>query len=274
MATAPPPSPPAGFDVIYRTDGTVLRGTVSEVVPGVEVRIETMDGQTVAVPRHDIMRVERTRPPGDASDLHAPGRPDRSTTWVHLNGPDVAELQRYDGDAGGWRTVCTPPCNSLLPSGLRYRVTGPGLRPSDPFSLGGEYGGYDSVTVHGASRSGFVTGMVAIIAGGSALLLTGLVVVGEDSLGGGGGRGASSTVLDVAAVGGLASLAIGLGLAIANGSTRIAQSVPDPNSSGPSPGPYATDLERRSPSALWPGERKEDVAQPRSFALPLLGGRF
>jgi hypothetical protein len=243
---------------------------VSEIVPGVEVRMQTMDGQTVAVPRHDIMRVERTRPPDDASDLHGPGRSDRSTTWVHLNGSDVAELQRYDGDAGGWRTVCTPPCNSLLPSGLQYRVTGPGLRPSAPFSLHGEYGAYDSVTVHGASRSGFVTGMAAIIAGGSALLLTGLVIVGEDTIGRGGtGRGAGSTVLDVAAVGGLASLAIGLGLVIANGSTNVAQSVPDPN--GPTPGTYATGSERRSP---WLGEKKEDVAQPRSVAIPLLGGRF
>jgi hypothetical protein len=247
---------------------------VSEIIPGVEIRIQTVDGQTVAVPRRDVMRVERTRPPGDASDLHGP-RPDRSTTWVHLNGPDVASLQRYDADAGGWRTVCTPPCDSLLPSGLQYRVTGPGLRSSAPFSLHGEYGAYDSVTVHSASRSNFLTGMVAIITGGSALLLTGLVIVGEDTLGGkGAGRGVGSTVLDVAALGGLASLAIGLGLVIANGRTDVAQSVPDPNSPGPTPGTYAADPEPRSLSALWLGEKKEDVAQPRSFAIPVLGGRF
>jgi hypothetical protein len=34
-----------------------------------------------------------------------------------------------------WRTICTTPCNQVVPSGGSYRIAGPGIVPSRPFVL-------------------------------------------------------------------------------------------------------------------------------------------
>ena len=59
-ATATEAEPPAPLepDVIYLADGGVLRGTVIEVVPNVEVRIRLATGEVATVARRDILHFE------------------------------------------------------------------------------------------------------------------------------------------------------------------------------------------------------------------------
>jgi hypothetical protein len=109
------------------------------------------------------------------------------------SGPEVlirsvgyeVQLERNVGTE--WHPVCAAPCALTGdPAGL-YRVTGVGMRESDPFRLQ-RSSGDTIVDVEGTSRASHNAGLALVIAGGGAAL-AGLVYWGLVSLAASGGPG-------------------------------------------------------------------------------------
>jgi hypothetical protein len=53
---------------------------------------------------------------------------------VHIESPEPVDLETNAG-GGGWRSVCTSPCDRSLPAGESYRVSGSGVPESLVFVL-------------------------------------------------------------------------------------------------------------------------------------------
>jgi hypothetical protein len=83
---------------------------------------------------------------------------------VHVDSPIPVQLEGQM--ASGWETMCTSPCDIMLPAGLTVRVTGEDMRPSEPTML--SPGSRSTLTVEpslnpsrGASITVLVLGCVA-----------------------------------------------------------------------------------------------------------------
>jgi hypothetical protein len=273
----------AGADVIGLKNGGVLRGTLIDAVPNSYARIQLVTGQVATVPWQDIQRIERgISAPGPVA-APAPAAPaaaaPSATVWVHIEGPQVAQLQRDTSGDGNWQTVCTAPCDRALPAQLGYRIVGDGIRDSSDFELSAQGGERQTLTVHEGSRGGFVLGIVGTVAGGIAIV-AGLMVVFIAALPRVAGEGDSTlTQADINAetagwvISGLGSagLAGGIVLLALNGRTRVAQ-----ESAAASSAAWL-------PSSNWahvagPQDTRRDVqwvgTLPQIASVPLFGGHF
>jgi hypothetical protein len=85
---------------------------------------------------------------------------------VHIDSPEPASLEVMTDD-GGLRAVCSSPCDQRVPAS-EYRITGPGLRTSDPFRL--DQGSRVTLHVSPSSPGTHTAGIVITIAGGVGLL--------------------------------------------------------------------------------------------------------
>lgn len=174
---------------VWTTDGGVVRGEIVEIAPGDHITIKLATGETKRVAWDDVdhdstgvkkkgaakpkpseeadEEEERTPPPR----RRAPARPRADDAddgpRVRLTGDPSLVLERYSGSGrGGYKLVCHMPCNVPVEAGDGYRVSGPGMRASDPFEIRAD----TVVNAHLGTTRAMVGGLVALGVGGSFLV--------------------------------------------------------------------------------------------------------
>jgi hypothetical protein len=188
--------------------------------------------------------------------------------WVHLDGPEDARLQKFDRD---WQTVCSAPCDIQLPVAPDYRIEGAGLKSSTVFNLSGGPGDHVTVTVNGASKAGFVIGIVLTPIGGLFTLVGGMMgLVGSLAS----SVGADTSGASQLATAGWTTFALGAGallggilLIVNNSKTTTTQELVAPQT-----GLLQSDAWKRVPT--WREASPEQKALPPVVGVPLWSGRF
>ena len=252
-ANAPPPS--VGADVIYLKNGGSLRGTIIDAIPNAQARIQLATGEIATVQWTEIARIERAETPrGPPTAAPEPARPlpslppappsaplavpakpmpPAATVLVHVDGAEDAQLEQDATHEDHWQVVCSAPCDTRLPVGPDYRVSGPGIRTSGIFGLDFQSGKNETITVSAASKPWFVIGIVSTAAGGAAAVVGALVGLGAslasrvdtdsgDTAGAQHEDGVAAAGWTVAGVGALAIVA-GIILIVTNAKTRTTQ---------------------------------------------------
>ena len=270
-AAAPEP------DVVYLTDGGILRGTVIEVVPDVEVRIRLATGEVTVVPRRNILHFEHLAPvPAEVAPPPAALHPSRAGSWVHMEDADGAILE-HAGPDHGWMAVCSAPCDRALPTEGIYRIVGRHLVTSRAFALGAGSGEYETLHVHAGSHRAVTGGILLLAVGLPVSLSVAFSILGVDRLEGDGAplTPVERTVEQASLLaGGIAAIA-GVAMIFTNLSTGVSQTVlpAPPTSAGP---PYGSGI-----STLWRDAPQEAralgagvPAAPPAIGAPLIAVRF
>jgi len=151
-------------DVVVLKDGTILDGTVGEMVPNVSITI-TVEGKARVIEWKDVDRVNIDRAKATAQTPTAAA----ARTMVHIEGVDPdAYVQMLDQHGTtAWTEVCKGACNQELPSDGLYRIDGPGIRASQPFRVEGPQANLKAKTASGAAFGG---GLGLVIFGGLAVV--------------------------------------------------------------------------------------------------------
>jgi hypothetical protein len=174
-------NPGTAGDAIFLKDGSVLRGTLVELLPGDHCTLQLPTGQTATVQWGVILRVERAAAvsstivvPSVSVVVTAPAS-SGAMVMVHMDG-DMVNLEQRNEANRGWTVVCTSPCDKSLPLESTYRLTGSGKTNSRPFLLEGKAGDHVILNVE-AGSSGGLGGGIALTAIGGPILLIGLLVI-------------------------------------------------------------------------------------------------
>lgn len=173
-------NPGTAGDAVFLKDGSILRGTLVELLPGDHCTLQLPTGQTATVQWGVIMRVERAAAVASTvivpsvSVVTAPAS-SGATVMVHMDG-DMVNLEQRNEANRGWTVVCTSPCDKSLPLESTYRLTGSGKTNSRPFLLEGKAGDHVLLNVE-AGSSGGLGGGIALTAIGGPILLIGLLVI-------------------------------------------------------------------------------------------------
>lgn len=151
-------------DTVILKNGTVLRGTVTEVVTGATVTIFA-NGRNVICPwslvlvakRGDETFVDSAKPPAEQpADSSA-------KVIVHIEGDGLA-LRAVTGE-----TVCVAPCDQAVAADRKVRIVGEGIRPTSAFTFKGARSPNVTLRVEPAPTSAFVGGLVAAGTGAAAI---------------------------------------------------------------------------------------------------------
>ncbi len=139
---------------------------------------------------------------------------------VHVDAPAGTVIESSPPYEGTWAPVCVAPCDTELPWGRDYRVTGSGVMPSLPFALEGQPGQREDVAVRlspTVAYAGSVTLIVlgALGQGAGIVLLLGSVIVNATACGDTGPGVPCQDVARNAQIGGAISLAAGTAALIA-----------------------------------------------------------
>jgi hypothetical protein len=260
-------------DVVYLTDGRVLRGTIVETTPDVEVRIRLATGEVVTVARREIRHFEHTAPALEAEPSTGLRAPYPQAGWVHIEGSDAATLEHAARDRG-WTAVCSSPCDKAVPTGGVYRIVGPDLKTSNAFSLSVRNGEYETLRVHGASPSATTSGIVILAVGIPLSVSAAFAVVGYSALGSGGPLSPTARTIEQTSIlaGAIATL-VGVGMLVTNLSTGVSQSVVGSPPSTPPGSPYGGPLPAPYTSG-WRAASPEGARIPSAVGTPLLRVRF
>lgn len=164
--------------VVETADGSLLRGTVVEKVPGNHVTVRLITGETRRIEWTDVARLAPDpRPTPSPGGTLAPdsGAPERKVHVIFTSDHDLAVLERRVA-ADDWTPVCSGRCSTDVPASGIYRVNGTGVVQSNQFRLPE---GRDSATVDASVGTTTQSGWGAILAvTGGGLALVGLVAVG------------------------------------------------------------------------------------------------
>jgi hypothetical protein len=153
-----------GRDLLYLRDGSVLRGTVVDITPGVAASIRLESGAAVVVPRLDTMRIEQTTAPAPALAVASA----RDASLQASNGP--VEQTRARSPSKGWYAV------GLIGLGVGgLTATGALLLAAEdvelPCLMGGSCG----------SIGTDLGPVLAVAAGGAAVAIAGWVLMKENA---------------------------------------------------------------------------------------------
>lgn len=182
--------------------------------------------------------------------------------WVHLEAPEGVVLQQDRTSRDDWQTVCSAPCDRMLPMAFYYRAAGGGIKASDDFALKGSPGARETMVVDGASRTASVLGALVLAAGGIADLF-GLALTVASTVD---GEGWSVAAPGLAALG-LGTVAIVGGYVLAHKATRVDQKL------GASPtGKLLSGPGSHGP--IWNTAVTEPKNLPPIVGIPIFGGRF
>ncbi len=104
----------------------------------------------------------------DGTDSPDPTSTATRAVYVHVDSPEPVDLQRETGERyQPFETVCTSPCDTLVPADGRYRISSDSVRASRPFAFPLEAKRED-MQVRPASRGGFTGGILLLSTGGAA----------------------------------------------------------------------------------------------------------
>jgi hypothetical protein len=206
------------------------------------------------------------------------------TVFVHLNARAGVRLEvdsatmsmwttsRWKTDeAWSWFLACEAPCDKLLPLGHEYRLVGPGIVPSRPFSLDASAGQSVAISARTASVTRYRGGIVLValgsvaIAGGLFVTLLGLFAASCDAEQCGPPWGLVAGGLIV--LGGVAVVAGGIVLALTNEQSDQTQRIVFPK---PPPRPDTAWL--RAP--VWRDSVKDSATGAARVAIPIFSRSF
>jgi len=266
---------PTGPDVVVLKDGNVLRGTLSQVVPGDHATLTLTNGQTATIKWDVIKSIEKSdktgapAAPAASPDASAAG----GTARVHIEVDRDVTLERQSN--GTWIPACSAPCDADLPLDASYRIVGGGMRGSSTFRIAAQPGQRVFITVDPASKGGFVGGIILISLGAPVLLIGGLVLLvaaAADDIGSTDSSGAR-TVGWTMVGGGAAGIVVGIVLLAGNAHTKTSQSLDGPRPPRDSAWITADAPTRRLP--IWRDAREHVPAGvPSPAAIPLFSGTF
>ncbi len=143
------------------------------------------------------------------------------TVRVHIDSPDPVDLGYRAERRGEPAYVCTSPCDITVRAAGRYRIQPSGdVRASGEFTFVGD-APEQTVTVHPATRSGLIGGIV-LSATGLASIGVGLLWLMADALSDAEGFGPhDDTVPAVLAIAGAAAVAVGTVLIVHHARTGV-----------------------------------------------------
>lgn len=273
-----------GPDMVVLKDGSMMRGTLTEMIKNDHATLLLSGGQSARIRWDAIQRIEKTNdasapvtvaPPSDAQALP----PKDETVVVHIDAPRPVELEMAnEGDPRHltWTSVCQSPCDKALPIDRAYRIAGDGVRSSRPVSFRGEAAGsHVYLNANVATKGGFVGGIV-LTSIGTATIGVGALLVLVSYHGGSSPSGYSfSKTQDpgLQAAGlitmgaGVAMLVPGIVMTVKHASTKVNQSKTPPASPGKS---AVLDSFGRDP--VWASPAT--ITLPSAFGAPLLSGTF
>jgi len=262
---------PTGPDVVVLKDGNVLRGTLSEVVPGDHATLTLTNGQTATIKWEVIKSIEKSGVPAGTPPPVATTPPAGTggSAHVHIDSDREVTLERQSN--GTWLSACSAPCDADLPVDDNYRVVGSGIRASRPFRLAARPGERVYLTVDAASKGAFVGGIVLISIGAPVLLIGGLVLLvaaAADSIDGESDTSGARTVGWTMVGGGAAGIVVGIILLAGNSRTKTEQSLEGPARKG-------AWLTVDAPTKRLPTWREHVPAGvPGASTIPLFTGQF
>ncbi len=179
-----------GPDAVVLKDGGVIRGTLSEMVPGDHATVLLSTGQIATIRWDVIQRVERggvpqnatptpapagTTPPPAAAAPPAPTGP-QGNAYVHLDADSEVRLERQSGTT--WVGQCNAPCDRELPLDGNYRIAGGSIRTSANFRLmATKPGDRVIISVNPASKGGLVGGIILAGIGTPFAIIGGLTLL-------------------------------------------------------------------------------------------------
>jgi hypothetical protein len=233
-APAAPPAPPAAassaapassttIDTVQMRNGTVYRGKVLEILPNSHVSISVPGEPTKKVPWADVEKVivasyTGPLPPSASSGSPvpyvAPSTPAIEAPMVgpkarvHISGGKRVILYRKPAGTNAWSQACSTPCDTELPIGDSYRLTGNGVPQTKEFRLQASPGGAVDLHIDPPSTPGILLGGTMAY-GGAGTAYVGLIMtlLGLDN-GGSSYRGSDSDLRDA----GLVTMAVGAGI--------------------------------------------------------------
>ena len=95
---------------------------------------------------------------------------------VHIQTKELVALEHRTGPDAAWQVACETPCDTRLPAGDEYRVTGRGLNDSEVFALTSPKGNVVRIHVAPGFTKRERIGKIMTIGGG--VVLVGAVVIG------------------------------------------------------------------------------------------------
>jgi len=269
-------------DTVTLKDGSVLRGTLTEIAKGAHISLLLSTSQTARVRWDAIVKVERGGVPIDLAAISpnavpvtptpvvtAPKIPS-GTVRVHIEASrEDLELEMDTGGAMNWEVVCTAPCDRDLPLGHVYRINGSGVRKSKPFSLQAAAGSYVTLTVDHGTTAGFVGGIVLTSLGSPVVFVGALITLVGASLD-------SKYSTDVLGIGlvttgiGAAVMVPGIVLVANNSGTSVKQGGEGTTSGRAGEGQKVADLPWRTPT--W--HSLEGPKNPAAPSIPIFSATF
>ncbi len=206
-------------ETVYLRNGGMLRGTVTEVVPGDHATVALATGQVATVQWAQIERIERApRPEPQVSALPVPASV--KTVVVHIESERPVRLEVKGATGKSWIPMCKSPCDVPVPLVATYRILGDGVRGTAPFGLDGAPGQTVVVEVDPASKAGFAGGIV-LVSVAPIVSVIGLVLLVA-------GQPHGSTAGLGLTLGGLVGVGAGIFLVINNSSSAETQTVRQP----------------------------------------------
>ena len=128
----------------------------------------------------------------------SPDRVPAGTVVVHLDSPQPVNMEHRQGignKQNPWQYVCGSPCDTSVPSGDEFRITGPDVNASKSFIL--KSGDGQKVTLQVVpGKQGKATAGYVLVGTGAALAVAGVLVLAIGSRGGDtfpGGEGGTDT---------------------------------------------------------------------------------
>ena len=208
-------------------------------------------------------------------DTRLPSDPTRPPVLVHIRSPGPVNLQRETGDRREpFAVICTSPCDTLVPAGGRYRISGYLVRSSRPFTFPADVT-EDTLDVRPASSTGFMGGILLVSLGVIAVQVGFLWLFADTfaDLPYGGETPSRAPAVGVA-IGGLVVAVTGGVLWALNGRTGVSQT------SGPSVEVLPTHALESAPSAALANSGVASFAPSPAtsatpvFMVPLVAGTF
>ncbi len=218
-ATAPASTTSTTIDSVHTRAGALYRGRVLEILPNSHVTLEIPGQGTKRFAWADVEKVVVASytgplPPSSSAGtpsynagtapLDAPMAGPRARVHIHAKGRVI--LYRRPAGSNAWSQACASPCDTELPIGDTYRLTGNGVPQSKEFKLEAPAGGAVEISYDPPSTGGIILGGT-LAYGGALTAYVGLIM----ALAGADGGSYSSSDKDLRDAG-LITMLVGAGV--------------------------------------------------------------
>lgn len=272
----------ANEDTVTLKDGSILRGTLTQIAKGAHVSLLLSTSQTAQIRWDAIAKVERAGVPIDLVNVQptavavnpppaVSATPSASgNVFVHMDASrDDLELEMDSGGAMNWEVVCTAPCDREVPTGRIYRINGSGVRKSKPFALQVPAGSRVTLTVDHGTTAGFVGGIILTTLGSPIVFIGALVTLAGAAYTGNGSGAIVAGGLVVTGVG-AALMVPGIVLVANNSGTTVKESTGRPAQGDAGSVMRTAELPSRTPT--W--HSMEGPKNPAAPSVPIFSMSF